>query len=173
MDDGLAIDLVSGGNPHEIMRRLVTLAARTADADRCTLTSIDQHVFRVEASYEVGGPPDFVGHEYPMTWLSRQPLLQEAIHTGAIVIGGGFGQGADVEPALAPALLDVVHTGIVPLTIGDSVGAVLILSRKRESRSWPETSRDCSSSPSWRCSHSATRGSSTRCAAPRSGRWRR
>ncbi|MGA7986907.1 MAG: GAF domain-containing sensor histidine kinase [Candidatus Dormiibacterota bacterium] len=125
-------DLVSRGDPHEIMRRLVTLAARTADADRCTLTSIDQHVFRVEASFEVGGPPDFVGREYPLTWLSRQPLLEEAVTSGAIVIGGGFGEGGEVDTAIAPALLNVVHTGTVPLTIGDSVGAVLILSRKRD-----------------------------------------
>lgn len=125
-------DLVSRGDPHEIMRRLVTLAARTADADRCTLTSVDQHVFRVEASYEVGGPPDFVGREYPLTWLSRQPLLQEAITSGTIVIGGNFGRGAEVDPALAPALLEVLHTGIVPLSFGDSVGAVLILSRKSD-----------------------------------------
>jgi signal transduction histidine kinase len=127
-------DLVSRGDPHEIMRRLVTLAAQTAGADRCTLTSIDQHVFRVEASYEVGGPPDFVGREYPLTWLSRQPLLQEAVTSGAIVIGGSFGSGTEIDPALAPALLEVVHTGIVPLTIGDSVGAVLILSRKSDTQ---------------------------------------
>ena len=59
--ESIEADLVSRGDPHEIMRRLVTLAAQTADADRCTLTSLDQQVFRVEASYEVGGPPDFVG----------------------------------------------------------------------------------------------------------------
>jgi signal transduction histidine kinase len=128
--DAIALDLVSRGDPHQIMRRLVTLAAENTGADRCTLTSIDQNVFRVEASYELGGPPDFVGREYPLTWLSRQPLLDEAITTGRIVVGGGLAQGHDVDPTLAPSLLDVMHTGIIPLSVGDTVGAVLILSRK-------------------------------------------
>ena len=132
MDDSLAVDLVSGGNPYQIMSRLVTLAAASTGADRCTLTSLDQNVFRVEASYERGGPPDFVGHEYPISWLGRQPLLLQAVTTGSIVTGGGLGERNDIEPELAPALLEVKHTGIVPLAVGDSVGAVLILSRKAD-----------------------------------------
>lgn len=106
------------------------LAAANTGADRCTLTSLDQDVFRVEASYELGGPPDFVGHEYPISWLERQPLLLQAVTTGSIVTGGGLGARSDIEPELAPALLEVRHTGIVPLPVGNSVGAVLILSRK-------------------------------------------
>ncbi len=129
-NESLAIELVSGGNPYQIMSRLVTLAAANTGADRCTLTSLDQNVFRVEASYEIGGPPDFVGHEYPIDWLARQPLLQRAVESGLIVIGGGLGERSEIEPDLAPALLEVKHTGIVPLSVGDSVGAVLILSRK-------------------------------------------
>jgi signal transduction histidine kinase len=132
VDDSLAVDLVSGGNPYQIMSRLVTLAAASTGADRCTLTSLDQNVFRVEASYERGGPPDFVGHEYPISWLGRQPLLLQAVTTGSIVTGGGLGERNDIEPELAPALLEVKHTGIVPLAVGDSVGAVLILSRKAD-----------------------------------------
>src|SRR5579862_9492343 len=84
------VDLVAHGDAHQIMERLVRIAAESLDVDRCTLTSLDQHVLRVEASYERGGPPAFVGREYPLTSLSRQPLLQEAVTTGAIVLGGGF-----------------------------------------------------------------------------------
>jgi signal transduction histidine kinase len=128
--DALAVDLVSGGNPYQIMSRLVTLAAANTGADRCTLTSLDQNVFRVEASYELGGPPDFVGREYPLEWLARQPLIQQAVTSGTIVTGGSLGERNDIDPDLAPALMEVRHTGIVPLPVGDSVGAVLILSRK-------------------------------------------
>ncbi len=124
------VDLVSHGDAHQIMGRLVRYAAENLDVDRCTLTSLDQHVLRVEASYERGGEPDFVGHEYEMTWLERQPLLLQAVTTGAIVTGGGFHAAA--EPALRPALLDVQHTAIVPLSLGDTVGAVFILSRKTD-----------------------------------------
>lgn len=112
------------------MRRLVTMAAENTGADRCTLTSLDQNVLRVEASYEPGGQPDFVGLEYPLSWLARQPQLQAAVTTGRIVIGGSFGDSAEVDPLLAPSLVSVQHTGIVPLPVGESVGAVLILSRK-------------------------------------------
>jgi signal transduction histidine kinase len=125
-------DLVSQGEPHRIMGRLVRFAAENADVDRCTLTSLDQHVLRVEASYERGGPPDFVGREYPLSWLQRQPLLSEAVTTGTIRIGGSFGENGNSDPALAPSLLDVRHTAIVPLPVGDTVGAVLILSRKSD-----------------------------------------
>jgi signal transduction histidine kinase len=130
--DAIALDLVSRGDPHQIMRRLVTLAAENTGADRCTLTSLDQNVFRVEASYEIGGPPDFVGDEFPLTYLSRQPLLHRAVTTGAIVIGGSLAQGRAVDPKLASDLLSVKHTGIIPLSVGETVGAVLILSRKSD-----------------------------------------
>jgi signal transduction histidine kinase len=130
VSDLIGVDLVSRGDPHQIMRRLVMLAAENTGADRCTLTSLDQNVLRVEASYEPGGQPDFVGLEYPLSWLARQPQLEAAVTTGRIVLGGGFGDSAEVDPTLAPSLVSVQHTGIVPLPVGESVGAVLILSRK-------------------------------------------
>ena len=124
----IELDLVSRGDPHQIMGRLVRFAAENVGVDRCTLTSLDQNVLRVEASYERGGPPDFVGREYPLTWLSRQPLLDRAVRTGEIVLGGSLGTG-DSDPSLAPSLLPMQHTAIVPLSVGEAVGAVLILSR--------------------------------------------
>ena len=130
VDDAIAVDLVSRGDPYQIMRRLVTLAAENTGADRCTLTSVDQNVFRVEASWERGGPPDFVGHEYPLHYLSRQPLLYEAITKGTIVLGGSLADGQNVDPKLAADLLAIKHTGIIPLAVGETVGAVLILSRR-------------------------------------------
>ena len=89
---------MSRGDAHQIMERLVRFTAENVDVDRCTLTSLDQDVLRVEASYERGGPPDFVGHEYPLTWLKRQPLLYQAVTTGAIVLGGSLGESGSTEP---------------------------------------------------------------------------
>jgi signal transduction histidine kinase len=126
------VDVVSRGDPYQIMGSLVRFAAENVDVDRCTLTSLDQDVFRVEASYERGGPPDFVGREYPLTWLSRQPLLQRAVSTGSIVLGGSLGDRGTTAPDLAPALLAIQHTAIVPLSLGETVGAVLILSRRSD-----------------------------------------
>ncbi len=125
-------DLVSRGDAHQIMERLVRFAAENIDVDRCTLTSLDQDVLRVEASYERGGPPDFVGQEYPLTWLSRQPLLDQAVKTGQIQLGGSLGESGTADPRLAPSLLVMHHTAIVPLSLGDTVGAVLILSRRSD-----------------------------------------
>jgi signal transduction histidine kinase len=128
----IEVDLVSRGDPHQIMGSLVRFAAENVDVDRCTLTSLDQDVLRVEASYQRGGPPDFVGHEYPITWLARQPLLQQAVTTGSIVLGGTLGGGGNSDPDLAPSLLSMHHTAIVPLSLGETVGAVLILSRSSD-----------------------------------------
>jgi signal transduction histidine kinase len=137
----IEVDLVSRGDAHQIMERLVRFVAENVDVDRCTLTSLDQDVLRVEASYERGGPPDFVGREYPLTWLARQPLLFQAVTTGTIVLGGSLGGGGNADPALAPALLAMRHTAIVPLAIGETVGAVLILSRRADRRFIPEELR--------------------------------
>src|SRR5579864_4773959 len=125
-------DVVSRGDPHQIMGRLVRFAAENVGVDRCTLTSLDQEVLRVEASYERGGPPDFIGHEYPLTWLPRQPLLHEAVTTGAIVLGGSFADSGTPDSEIAHALRVMRHTAIVPLAVGDTVGAVLILSRRSD-----------------------------------------
>src|SRR5579864_4726498 len=128
----IEVDLVSRGDAHQIMERLVRFTAENVDVDRCTLTSLDQDVLRVEASYERGGPPDFVGHEYPLTWLKRQPLLYEAVTTGAIVLGGSFADSGTPDSEIADALRVMRHTAIVPLAVGDTVGAVLILSRRTD-----------------------------------------
>jgi GAF domain-containing protein len=134
----IEVDLVSRGDAHQIMERLVRFAAENVDVDRCTLTSLDQDVLRVEASYQRGGPPNFVGHEYPLTWLSRQPLLQEAVTTGSVVLGGGFSDVGLTDPDLAPSLTVMHHTAIVPLSLGDMVAAVLILSRRSDRAFVPE-----------------------------------
>jgi signal transduction histidine kinase len=134
----IEVDLVSRGDAHQIMERLVRFTAENIDVDRCTLTSLDQDVLRVEASYERGGPPDFVGREYPLTWLNRQPLLHQAVTTGAIVLGGSLGEAGSTSPDLAPSLLVMQHTAIVPLSTGDVVGAVLILSRRSDRPFVPE-----------------------------------
>ncbi|MFZ0178731.1 MAG: GAF domain-containing sensor histidine kinase [Candidatus Dormiibacterota bacterium] len=125
-------DVVSLGDPHQIMERLVRFAAENVDVDRCTLTSLDQDVLRVEASYQRGGPPDFIGHEYPLTWLPRQPLLYQAVTTGAIVLGGSLAESGTSDPNITPALKAMRHTAIVPLSVGETVGAVLILSRRTD-----------------------------------------
>jgi signal transduction histidine kinase len=132
MTGSIEADLVSRGDPAEIMERVVRFATENVEVDRCTLTSLDQNVLRVEASYEPGGPPDFVGREYPMSWLARQPLLSQAVTTGEIVFGGSLGDRDGSEPELAPSLLSIRHTAIVPLAIGETVGAVLILSRRSD-----------------------------------------
>ena len=39
MGGSIEVDLVSRGDPHEIMERLVRFAAQSVEVDRCTLTS--------------------------------------------------------------------------------------------------------------------------------------
>jgi signal transduction histidine kinase len=129
----IAIDLVSSADPIEIIRRLVEHAAKSLGADRCTLSSLDQDVIRIEASHEPGqGTPSWVGREYPLSAMDSQPLLREAVENARIVTGGAF-TGA-VDPLLAPNLEPVQRTAIIPLLIEHRVGAVLILSRRHDQR---------------------------------------
>ena len=67
-NESLAIDLVSGGNPYQIMSRLVTLAAANTGADRCTLTSLD---LTVNSTINLGAF-DFAVAEFPHTGITAE-----------------------------------------------------------------------------------------------------
>ena len=125
-----AVDLLAVTDPDEIRSRLVRLGLDQTGADRCTLTSIDQGVFRVEDSCEHGGQPQFVGREYPLSYAADQPLLRNAIATGRAVTGEGFADAGRIHPELGDALRGIKHTAVVPLKLGADVGALLILSRR-------------------------------------------
>ena len=126
----LTAELVSSLEPREIVLRLVERALDIVPADRCTLTSLDQEVMRVEASFEQGkGRPAWLGKEYDMSALESQPLLARAVREGKIATGGGF-NNASTDPQLRLDLAGVRHTAVVPLALADEVGAVLILSRR-------------------------------------------
>ncbi|MEA2683425.1 MAG: hypothetical protein QOK05_1753 [Chloroflexota bacterium] len=128
----LAAELVSSLEPSEIVLRLVQRALDLVPADRCTLTSLDEKVLRVEASYDLGkGRPAWLGREYPLDYIEQQPLLQEAVKTGAIAIGAAF-SAQTPDPEVAPDLAGILHTAVVPLSLGGAVAAVLILSRRED-----------------------------------------
>jgi signal transduction histidine kinase len=128
----LAAELVSSLEPREIILRLVQRALEIVPADRCTLTSLDQKVMRVEASHERDkGSPAWSGHEYPLEMLASQPLLLQAVETGEIATGTGFSTQQS-DPEVSADLSGVQHAAVVPLTLGDSVWAVLILSRRHD-----------------------------------------
>ena len=126
----LATELVSSLEPREIILRLVQRALEIVPADRCTLTSLDQQVIRVEASHERDrGSPSWSGRDYPLSMLAEQPLLLEAVRSGQIATGTGFSSDrTDAQVALD--LVGVRHTAVVPLALGGSVWALLILSRR-------------------------------------------
>ena len=127
-----AVDLLAITEPDEIRSRLVRLGLEQTGADRCTLTSIDQGVFRVEDSCEQGRQPQFVGREYPLSYAAEEPLLQQAIATGTTVTGGRFAETGRTHPELVDALRGIKHTAVVPLKLGAEVGALLILSRRQD-----------------------------------------
>jgi signal transduction histidine kinase len=128
----LAADLVSSLEPREIVLRLVERALDIVPADRCTLTSLDEKVLRVEASFDRGrGRPAWLGREYPYEFISQQPLLKRAVDTGEIATGGGF-TAATPDPDVTPDLAGIRHTAVVPLSLGKVVAAVLILSRRED-----------------------------------------
>ncbi|MBV8301311.1 MAG: GAF domain-containing protein [Candidatus Dormibacteraeota bacterium] len=120
----------SAETPRSIMERLVADALRIVDADRCTLTSLDRSVMRVEASRERdGGAPVFVGAEYPLAEVQQQPLLREAVTTGDIVTGTGFSETASGDEQTQATLTKVRRVAIIPLSVEGTVIALLLLSR--------------------------------------------
>jgi signal transduction histidine kinase len=128
----LAAELVSSLEPQEIVLRLVERALDLVPADRCTLTSLDQKVLRVEASYERDkGRPSWLGREYPIQYIEAQPLLLQAVTTKEIATGEGFAQSTP-DPEVAPDLSGIKQTAVVPLALGGAVAAVLILSRRED-----------------------------------------
>ncbi|MBV8528529.1 MAG: GAF domain-containing sensor histidine kinase [Candidatus Dormibacteraeota bacterium] len=127
-----AMSLLAITDPRELRSRLVRLGLEQTGADRCTLTSIDQGVLRVEDSFEWGRRPRFIGKEYSLSHLQTQPLLQQAISTARVVTGGGFGRQGELGPELADSLPLIKRTAVVPLKLGADIGALLILSRKKD-----------------------------------------
>jgi len=128
--EGLADAIAASVDPREITLRLVERALDIVPADRCTLTSVDEHVLRVEASFERDrGHPAWIGHEYSFDYVDTQPLLQEALGSGRIVLGGGFDQRSTAAE-LRDDLRGVRHTAVIPLSLGGTTVAVLILSRR-------------------------------------------
>lgn len=127
-----AMSLLALTDPREIRSRLVRLGLEQTGADRCTLTSIDQGVLRVEESFEWGRRPRFIGEEYSLAHLDTQPLLQQAISTARVVTGDSFGRRDDTSPEVADSLHGIKRTAIVPLKLGADIGALLILSRKKD-----------------------------------------
>ena len=119
-------------NATEIISSYVRRAQRLVDADRCTLTSLDRKIMRIEASHEGTGEPAWVGSEYPLSTLDQQPLLKRSIETGEIVTGSGFDL-AYADPKLAPALEPIQQVAVLPLKIAEEVVALLILSRSTPS----------------------------------------
>src|SRR5579884_3256144 len=128
-DDDAGSTPGTSGAPLGIIERLAERALTTVDADRCTLTSIDRGVMRVEVTRQRGGrPPAFVGAEYPLALLHGQPLLEKAITTGSIVTGPGF--TSSVQDQAARADIERMHrVAVVPLCRDSEVLALLILSR--------------------------------------------
>ena len=125
-----AVDLLAVTEPGEIRSRLVRLGLDQTGADRCTLMSIDQGVFRIEDSCEQGRQLRFVGSEYPLSYPADQRLIREAIATGRTVTSGGLADQGRTHPELGEALRGTKHTAVVPLRLGADVGALLILSRR-------------------------------------------
>lgn len=133
VDLGAAVvGVLSATDPRDIRAKLVRLALEETDADRCTLTSVDGGVFRVEESLEHDGRPAFVGREYPLAHLESQPLVEKALVTGEVVTGGSLASATSGAHELDVALRPVKHTAIVPLRLGSDVGAFFVLSRKRD-----------------------------------------
>ena len=124
----LTLELASALDYREVIRRLLRRAVESVAADRASLSLVEGQELIVEDGHDREGRPIPIGGRYAIP--SSSPT-DRAIRTGRPKVGEGFdltrldGPSRDVHS-------DSRHTAIIPLTVGDQVGAALILVRRTD-----------------------------------------
>jgi signal transduction histidine kinase len=127
---GLAMEAGRSLDPSEVVRTILAQSARMAPADRATLSSWHAGALTIEASVNAGGRGDLTwpGRSYDLSWVTRQPLIREALDTQAVVIGGQM-DVPGAAPEFRDALNKVRHTATIPLLHDGTLNGLLVLSR--------------------------------------------
>jgi signal transduction histidine kinase len=125
----VAVALAAGRSHRDVMDALLQKAVEALDAERATLSSIDQDRITVQANYSRHGAElTWIGRSYSLDYLEGQPHVKEALATMRPVIGGQLDASA-AAPEFKEAIAAVRHTLTLPLVHGDELEAMLVLSR--------------------------------------------
>ena len=129
----VAVELAHTLEPNEVIGRLVRRAAGAVDAERVTLLNIHGEEAVVVDAHDRTGQPAPAGARFPIAELlsSGEPVIQRAVSerrprmTGAYEVRGL--QAVSDWGRAGPR-----HTLTLPLVLGGSVVAVLLVSRLRD-----------------------------------------
>ncbi len=124
----LALELASSLDSREVIERTLRRAIDVIQADRATLSSVEDDGLSIEATVGAGGDVTWIGRHYEMDYLANQPLVAEAIATQTPVVGGRL-DAERAAPEFREALQAVRHTAVIPLTVAGEVVGLVVLSR--------------------------------------------
>ena len=117
--------------PQEIIKRLLSTTLDLLQANRATLSTVDEDVITIEATLGHGGEPTWVGRTYGNEFFELQPEVMKAVTERRPVLGGAL--NADTAaPEFRSALSDTKHTLTLPLVIADKTVGLLVLSRTED-----------------------------------------
>lgn len=129
-----ALALSSTLSPEKVIEQLLERVVTSIGAERVTLSTIDDDVIKIEATYaREGGTSTWIGRSYGLDWINAQPLVKQAIETRAPVIGGQL-DAAAAAPEFQRHLAVARHTANVPLVRGETVSGLLVVSRFADQR---------------------------------------
>lgn len=125
----LTLELAAALDYREVIRRLLRRAVESIGADRASLALVEGSEIIVEDGYDRDGRPIPVGGRYTIPIGSP---TDRAVRTGRPKVGEGF------DPSRLDALSreshhDTKHDAIIPLIMGGTVGAILMLVRRTDS----------------------------------------
>jgi signal transduction histidine kinase len=124
----LTLELASELDDREIIRHLLRRAVESVDADRASLSLVEGSEMIVQDGY------DRDGRRIPATGRYRIPpgsTTDRAVRTGRPKVGEGFDRG-QLDAASRDAHSGTRHHAVIPLTLGGRVGAILLLTRRRD-----------------------------------------
>ena len=123
----LTLELASALDYREVIRRMLRRAVESVGADRAGLALVEDGHLVVEDGYDREGRPVSIGSRHEI--LAGSPT-EQAIRSGRPRMSEGT--EAMLEPEGREAVPGIRHAAIIPLTLGDTVGAVLLLIRRSD-----------------------------------------
>jgi signal transduction histidine kinase len=124
----VAMALAGSLSPREIIQVLLSRTLETVEADRATLSSMDDHELVIEATHSRSGEVRWVGLRYGLEYLEHQPLISQALRTQQPVFGGAMST-PDAAPEFRAALEQMTQTATLPLFLSGRPAGLLIVSR--------------------------------------------
>lgn len=124
----LTLELASELDDRELIRRLLRRAVESVDADRASLSLVEESEIIVQDGYDRDGRP------IPASGRYRIPpgsTTERAVRTGRPKVGEGFDVG-QLDHSSRDTHSGTRHHAVIPLALGGRVGAILLLTRRRD-----------------------------------------